>query len=378
MKVALACLAATVCAGVAVASTSAASNQPTDRWGTVWLCRPGIARDPCTSNLTTSVVPAKGATRIQRASPAANPPIDCFYVYPTVSRQPTTNANLQIDPEERSVAVMQASRFSTTCRVYAPMYPQLTLHAIFTPGGITPQAAAIAYGGVASAFHNYLAHYNHGRGIVFIGHSQGASLLIALLRNEVDPKPALRRRLVSALLLGGNVTVPRGKRTGGDFAHIPSCASAVQTGCVIAYSSFDGTPPPNSKFGRVGQGVGPQRQSSTAGLQVMCVNPAAISGTSGALLPYFTTNSVAAQRARGTPPERPATPWVSYPREYTARCRSSGGATWLQVSHDSAAGDPRPVVTPLPDATWGLHIDDVNLALGNLVGLVRSEARAFR
>ena len=311
-------------------------------------------------------------------SPAANPPVDCFYVYPTVSRQSTTNANLQIGPEERSVAISQASRFSTVCRVYAPIYPQLTLHAIFTPGGITSQAAAIAYGGVASAFHNYLAHYNHGRGIVFIGHSQGASLLVALLRNEVDPKPALRRRLVSAFLLGGNVTVPRGKRTGGDFAHIPSCASAVQTGCVIAYSSFDGTPPPNSSFGRVGQGVGPQRRSSTPGLQVMCVNPAAINATSGALLPYFTSASVLIQRPRGQPLPRALTPWVAYPGEYTARCASTGGATWLQVSHDNAGGDRRPVVTPIPNATWGLHVDDVNLALGNLVGLVRSEAGAYR
>ena len=110
----------------------------------------------------------------------------------------------------------------------------------------------------------------------------------------------------------------------------------------------------------------------------MCVNPATISARSGALLPYFTTDSLLAQRARGNPPPRASTPWVSYPHEYTARCESSGGASWLQVSHDSAAGDRRPVVTSLPDATWGLHVDDVNLALGNLVGLVRSEARAFR
>ena len=242
MKATLVCFVLAVCAGVAVVGSSAAAGSPTDRWGTVWLCRPGIVSNPCTSNLTASVVAANGAARIEHASGPANPPVDCFYVYPTVSRQPTTNANLQIDPEERSVAVSQASRFSTACRVYAPMYPQLTLHAIFTPGGITAQSAAIAYGGVVSAFHNYLAHYNHGRGIVFIGHSQGASLLIALLRREVDPNPSLRRRLVSALLLGGNVTVARGKRTGGDFTHIPACEAAGETGCVVAYSSFDGAP----------------------------------------------------------------------------------------------------------------------------------------
>jgi Protein of unknown function (DUF3089) len=39
------------------------------------------------------------------------------------------------------------------------------------------------------------------------------------------------------------VTVPVGKTVGGDFANIPACQTATQTGCVVAYSSFDATPP---------------------------------------------------------------------------------------------------------------------------------------
>jgi hypothetical protein len=54
------------------------------------------------------------------------------------------------------------------------------------------------------------------------------------------------------LLLGGNVTVQRGRATGGDFSHIPACHAATQVGCVIAYSTFEGTPPAQSLFGRVG------------------------------------------------------------------------------------------------------------------------------
>jgi hypothetical protein len=30
-----------------------------------------------------------------------------------------------------------------------------------------------------------------------------------------------------------------------------------------------------------------------------------------------------------------------------------------------------------PDATWGLHLADMNLAMGNLVGLVRTQAAAY-
>ena len=195
---------------VAAASTLTSS--------TVWLCRPGLSDNPCTSNLTTTVVRANGTTYVQRTHPAENPPIDCFYVYPTVSTQPTANANLHIDPQERAVAIAQASRFSQVCRVYAPMYPQLTLSAISR--GIRPQSAAIAYLGVLSAWNDYLAHYNRGRGVVLIGHSQGASLLIALIKREIDPSPTELQLLVSALLMGGNVTVPIGQNVGGDFAHI--------------------------------------------------------------------------------------------------------------------------------------------------------------
>ncbi len=95
-----------------------------------------------------------------------------------------------------------------------------------------------------------------------------------------------------------------------------------------------------------------------------------------ALDPYFPSATVAAMRTRGRPLPRPRTPWVSFPGEYSARCRSADGATWLQVTHDTP-GDRRPVVSALTGSRWGLHIYDVQLALGDLVALVRSQARAY-
>jgi hypothetical protein len=169
-----------------------------------------------------------------------HPAIDCFYVYPTVSDQKTGNSNLQVDPEQRSIALYQAARYSQDCRVFAPMYRQETLAGIGSgsPPTTTPNPA-LALSDVEHAFQTYLHRYNHGRGFVLIGHSQGAFILRALIATEVDPVPALRRRLVSAILMGGNVTVKRGKGIGGDFDHIPACRSRTQTGCVIAFSTFD-------------------------------------------------------------------------------------------------------------------------------------------
>jgi hypothetical protein len=372
---ALAALAPVASVATPAAAAPAAGR---DRSGTVWLCRPGLAGDPCTGDLATTVVARNGATHVVQAAPAKSPRVDCFYVYPTVSAQKTANANLRVDPEERVVAVAQASRFSQVCRVYAPMYRQITLGTILKPGGITVADGLTAYTSVLAAFRDYLAHYNHGRGIVFIGHSQGASVLIALLKREVDGKPAVRRRLVSALLLGGNVTVPVGKRVGGDFAHIPSCRARHETGCVVAYSSFTTPPPRDSKFGRVGTGLDPLgRSASPAGLQIMCVNPAAPAGGTAALDPAFPAAGVLFLAGRGGARTKISTPWVAYPGEYTARCRSAGGATWLQIDTAPGSSDRRPVVRQSQGASWGLHVVDVNIALGNLVALVGGEAASY-
>jgi Protein of unknown function (DUF3089) len=230
---------------------------------------------------------------------------------------------------------------------------------------------------VRSAFRDYLAHYNHGRGIVFIGHSQGATILTRLLQREVDRSPSVRRRLVSALLLGGNVTVRKDRSTGGDFSHIPACSSDQQTGCVVAYSSFTAKPPPNSQFGRTTSDAGVGLLAPTnpsPKLRIMCVNPAAPTGGAAKLDPYLPSLALRFLPRRHR--LKVKTPWVSFPGEYSARCESSGNATWLQVTH-VGSHDRRPPLAESGDATLGLHILDVSIALGNLVRLVRDQAAAF-
>ncbi|MFI5258459.1 MAG: DUF3089 domain-containing protein [Candidatus Limnocylindrales bacterium] len=366
---------ASASASSTVDPTVSAAPVPDD---TVWLCKPGLANDPCSGNLNATSVDASGAATLQPAAPVPDPPIDCFYVYPTVSRQTTTNANLTIDPEERAVAVAQAARFSQVCRVYAPMYRQLTLAAIAKPSSISLASALVAYAGVDSAFRDYMADYNHGRGVVFIGHSQGAMLLTALLKYEVDPDSAALRLTVSALLMGGNVTVPVGKTVGGDFANIPACASVGQTGCVVAYSSFDTTPPAGAVFGRIGSPIDPFATSSTVPLQILCVNPASPSGGSAPLEPYFPTAGLSLFLGSHAPALTASTPFVTYPNEFSAECKSAGGANWLQIDRTGGTSDVRPGLSIAEAPTWGLHVVDVNIALGNLVDLVRSESAAYR
>jgi hypothetical protein len=339
---------------------------------TVWLCQPGQSRfqDPCLDPLQSTVVPAAGKRITQDSQAATGSKFDCFYVYPTVSTQPGDNANLNVQSDEVAAAISEASRFSQVCNVWAPMYRQRTVASLQQGIGADQRGNYIAYESVLSAFRNYLANYNHGRPIVFIGHSQGAAMLIRLLSSQVDRNRSLRAHTVVAILAGGNVAVPTGRSVGATFRHLPLCKTITQTGCVIAYSSFPSQPPVGSLFGRPGTGVSLQSgQSATRGVQVACVNPAAIAGGSADLDSYFPSATSTA------PLSQVKTPWVSYPDLYSATCMHAGGATWLQVSTLTVAG--RPVVTESLGPNWGYHLDDINLALGNLVGDVQAEEAAY-
>ena len=107
--------------------TAAAHAQPNDYSDAKsWLCRPG-RHDACDVDLSTTVIAADGTLSRESWSADANAPIDCFYVYPTVSTDPTPNSDMVADDAERNVIRQQFARFASKCRPYAPMYRQITL-----------------------------------------------------------------------------------------------------------------------------------------------------------------------------------------------------------------------------------------------------------
>ena len=232
----------------------------------VWLCKPGLASDPCTPSLDTArFSPAGERLGTRSVRRVRRPKVDCFYVYPTVSDQSAPAANRRIDPELRSIALYQAARYSRDCRVFAPVYRQLTLAGLGAPDA---GAFARAYRDVRAAWRTYLRRFNRGRGVVLIGHSQGTYHLRRLIADEIDMRAKVRRRLVSALLLGGNVTVREGEDRGGDFRRVRACRSRKQLGCVVAFSAFNAPVPADARFGR----------TAAPGLEVLCTNPAALGG----------------------------------------------------------------------------------------------------
>ena len=337
----------------------------------VWLCKPGLKSNPCTPGLkTTYFTPKAKKLRVGKPKAAKPPKVDCFYVYPTVSDQQTPLATKHIDPEQRSIALYQAARYSQHCRVYAPMYRQGTLAGLLGTAEGGPVDRDTPYKDVREAWRTYLRKYNKGRGVVLVSHSQGTFVLRRLVADEIDKKPKVRRKLVSAILLGGNVTVKKGKDAGGDFKHVRACRAKRQTGCVIAFSTFNEPAPEGAVFGRTG----------TKGLEVLCTNPAALGGGSAPITPISPsapfapgTTIAAAITITGVKLPTAPTPWVEIPNAYTAHCSTAGGADVLQIAPRKGA----PVYRPSPDPTWGLHLVDANIALGNLVDLVKSQISAY-
>ena len=346
--------AALLAAGLLLALPIPAPAEAQRAAGTTWLCRPDRLPDPCSSSLSATVQPVAGGTlRTERLTRVRRSRVDCFYVHPEVGTRSTPAA--EREAELRAVARWQASRFSQVCRVWAPVHRPLGL--------------ATAYADVRRAWRSYLRNSNAGRAIVLLSHGRGTVLLRRLVREQVDDRRSVRRRLVSALLVGGNVTVLRGRGYGGDFGHIGACRSTRQTGCAVAFSMFGDPPPPESRFGR--PPAGEDR------LQVLCTNPASLPGGSGTLRGYVRTDvppaAIGEAALSGLDPAGAATtPWLSLPDHYTARCETDGGATVLRVTPRRGAA----TLAPVPDPTWGLHRIEFNLALGSLTDLVRRQIAA--
>ncbi len=353
------------------------SSQTGPEPSAVWLCRPGMAHDPCLSDLTTTVEAAGKPDTVVHYRPAQDPPIDCFYLYPNITGERTPNATLEVTKPEVAIAELEAAPFSQVCRVFAPVYRSSTGH---SSGSVSAQAAfQVAYASAKTAWEAYLAEDNHGRGVVLIGHSEGASILQELLARVIDPDASEQRLLVSAILPGTDIPVPQGVPW-GPFVHTPACSSPTQSGCVITYNAYSVPPATDSTFGRTPTTkVGPVTFAGA-----YCTNPAALGGGSGLLtslyrtsLPVSVPGSLTDGIFGGHPPRSEAgTPWVQLDGEYSARCAVVNGADVLEVT--ALPGAPRLAATPGSTlATFGLHVDDPNLALGNLVGLVRSQSLTY-
>jgi hypothetical protein len=288
--------------------------------------------------------------------------------------------------------------------VFAPFYRQATLGSYSERPDRAAPIFLNAMADVAAAFEYYLAHWNQGRPIIVLGHSQGAQMASYLLHSYFDgsakvtslpdseTSDLLRARLVAALPIGFSVFTPYGERVGGSFSDLPLCEAHDEPGCVISYRTYaEG----QNFFGRsFGADIdaamaemGLLNRAIDRGDALACVNPA----IGMQLAPSAATD------ANGLPVKpgdirllqgtwvvtNPLSGVLITPGRYAATCREdvySGG--YLAVSlHDPAPqidqrGDPLGVTGTGSSSPLGLHTSDFHLPMGDLVELVRRKTAA--
>jgi hypothetical protein len=381
----------------------------------LWVCKPGIDPNPCYGDKgeldSTEILP-DGTTAVVKHVRAQDPKFDCFYVYPTVYL--TGNGGNQTDLSNvdnvLDALMAQGARMSRICEVYAPLYRQVNIapNMVIPPdAGPAPgagstdagptdagptdasnaapasDASSLANGppatpgfmnaaaDVNNAFKYYLDHYNHGRKFVLMGHSQGSGMLISVMQTQLETNDTVRAQLISALIIGGGVTVNSGQTTGGTFQKIPTCTRPDETGCVVAYSSFDTNgPDPTSIFG-----------FSQGGQDVACTNPGPLAGNlgpyKGSYFPLHINNPLF--RSQAPPPTVGAdagTAYLLYRDAFMGNCVAKHNAHYLEIQKLIDAGDPRgmPSYASLPG--FGLHVYDWHFPMDDLIDVVSQQAAA--
>jgi len=352
----------------------------------LWLCKPGLAGDKCKIDLDATVIKTDGKTSVEKFKAADNPAIDCFFVYPTVSLDPGWQSDFEADKMEIDDVKLQFARFGSVCRQYAPIYRQTTLTALRVasggpqPAGERPAPGVGGYQDVVDAWNWYMANENKGRGVVLVGHSQGAGLIARLIAAEIEGKPA-EKQFVSGVILGSAVMVPPDKDTGGTYKTIPLCRAEDQVGCVITYASFRDTnpPPAASRFGR-----------ASNGMVAACNNPANLKTGEGTPDSYFLTKGFlngsggATQPAWANPTPNVTTPFVKTPGLVSTACVRKGDFSYLEMHVNADPKDKRTdelggevIRATGPDLAWGLHLIDVDHSMGDLVRIVGKQAKAW-
>ena len=374
-------LAASLFAVQASTSTSAPDySRPSS-----WLCLPGRYGPGkaylCSTPLATTALNPNGYGSTGPSPVASEPAVDCFIVYPTVSRDAGMNSDLNPGGgEEKASIVSQFARFAGACRPFAPIYRQMTLGAVTAAaaGADVTAPAMLAYGDVRSAFRYYMDHYNKGRPYVLIGHSQGSLMLQRLIQNEIEGKP-VAKQMKLAIIPGFNVLVPQGKLIGGTFKSTPVCSKPGQTGCVMTWVSFreKNAPPPGAIFG----------YAEEPGMTVACTNPAKPGATGWMPLDsYWNARSslpVAGGPITWSSEGAPPTPFLRTEGLVSAQCVNDGPRGYLSIRTNADPNDKRTDriggevgVLGMFLPGWGMHLIDINAPQGDLVRQVADLNRA--
>jgi hypothetical protein len=143
-------------------------------------------------------------------APGQTQAVDVFFVGPTTFLGTAAQFNLPLaDPAARRSFLgainMEKGIYDTTANFYAPYYRQAALSVYRMDAKAAATYFALAYQDVSAAFDYYLQQLNPDRPFILAGFSQGADMILRLMKDKFRDS-RLQARLITAYAIGWRVT----------------------------------------------------------------------------------------------------------------------------------------------------------------------------
>ena len=129
---------------------------------------------------------------------------------------------------------MELGIYDNVTSIYAPYYRQATFPVYSLSAEEQEKYLSIAYEDVKNAFIYYADHTDASRPLILAGFSQGADLVIRLMKDLFD-EPKYQRRLVATYAIGWKLTEDEVT----EYPHLKPAQDETDTGVIITFNSED-------------------------------------------------------------------------------------------------------------------------------------------
>ena len=164
---------------------------------------------------------------------------DLFFVCPTVDMGKDGNMISDMESEKYRESFvgainMELGIYNGVASVFAPYYRQATFPVYSLAEEEREAYLSFAYEDVKNAFIYYADHTDATRPLILAGFSQGADLVIRLMKDLFD-EPEYQRRLVAAYAIGWKLT----EGEVAEYPHLVPAEGEADTGVIVAFNSED-------------------------------------------------------------------------------------------------------------------------------------------
>lgn len=163
--------------------------------------------------------------------------VDVFFICPTVYFGNENQPNMPMESSEvrkqfLGAINMEKGIYDAETNFYAPYYQQVGLQVYNLETTVAQPYFEIAYQDVKAAFSYYLREYNQGRPIILAGFSQGADMVIRLLKDMYEDEQ-LQKQLVAAYAIGWRITPEELKR----YPQLKMAKGQYDTGIIVSFNT---------------------------------------------------------------------------------------------------------------------------------------------